>query len=59
MQIQIEIPEGLNIEHLKWTILDALDFSDNVTEEEYNLIENILCQLNSKPCIPTTASQTK
>jgi len=43
--INVIIPEGIDLDHTLEAVLDALDFSENVTEQEYKLIESILRQL--------------
>lgn len=47
-KIEIDVPSGLDLEHAEWSISDALDFADNVTPEEYNLVLNVIRNIQDK-----------
>jgi hypothetical protein len=47
-QIEIDVPSKLDLEHAEWSIHDALDFADNVTPEEYNLVLNVIRNIQDK-----------
>ena len=46
--IEIDVPSGLDLEHAEWSISDALDFADNVRPEEYNLVLNVIRNIQAK-----------
>ncbi len=43
--IQIELPEGIDLNHLHQSVMDAIFLPENVTNEESRFIDNILCQV--------------
>lgn len=45
MTIEIKIPPSMDVKHAMDSISDALYFSGNVTQEEYDFIYNILQQI--------------
>lgn len=45
VSIEIEIPEGVDLSHTYESVTDAMYFADNVTQAEFNLIENIISKL--------------
>jgi hypothetical protein len=47
MKIEIEIPPSMDVKHAMDSISDALYFSGNVTQEEYDFIYNILQKMQS------------
>lgn len=48
MKTEIEIPSNIDWNHAMKSISDALYFSNNVTQEEYDFIFNILQNIQSK-----------
>ena len=47
VSIEIEIPEGIDLAHTYDSVTDAMYFANNVTQAEFNLIENIISKLVS------------
>jgi len=45
--IEVNIPDGVDLEHTMKSVLDALYLPENVTQEEYNLVESMLDSLKS------------
>lgn len=45
VSIEIEIPEGIDLSHTYDSVTDAMYFANNVTQAEFNLIENIISKL--------------
>lgn len=43
--IEIEIPEGIDLEHMHQSVTDAINFSGNVTFDEFDLVEKIIITL--------------
>ena len=43
--IEIETPEPIDLYHAYTSITDALEFSDNVTLSEYDLVSKFITQL--------------
>lgn len=43
--IQVEMSEDFDIDHLRDTVTDALYMSDNVTQEQMDLVVKIICKL--------------
>ena len=48
VSIEVNVPEGLDLDHAYQAVTDALYFPHNVTQQEYNLVASILNQLASK-----------
>jgi hypothetical protein len=48
VSIEVNVPEGLDLDHAYQSVTDALYFPHNVTQQEYNLVASILNQLASK-----------
>jgi hypothetical protein len=48
IQIKISLENGFDMEHAIQSITDALYFSGNVTQEEYNLIDHILTEIKNQ-----------
>ena len=46
--IEVNIPEGVDLDHAYQSVTDALYLPQSVTQEEYNLVSNVLNQLASK-----------
>lgn len=43
--IRVDVPSGIDLNHTIKAVADAILLSDNVTQEEYNLVERMLEQL--------------
>lgn len=43
--IEIEIPEGIDLDHAYQSVTDAMYFSGNVTQTEYDLVERFITAL--------------
>lgn len=48
LTIEINVSKDIDLEHAYNSCTDALNFSSNVTQLEYDLIENILSQIQIK-----------
>lgn len=46
--IEVNVPEGVDLDHTYQAVTDALYLPQNVTQEEYTLVSSILNQLASK-----------
>jgi len=46
--IEVNVPEGVDLDHAYQSVTDALYLPQNVTQEEYNLVSSVLNQLASK-----------
>lgn len=45
LKIEVEVPEGVDLDHAYQSVTDALDLSSNVRQEEGNLVASVLNQL--------------
>jgi hypothetical protein len=45
--IEVIIPDGIDLNHTIKSVLDALYLPENVTQQEYDLVESILDSLIS------------
>lgn len=43
--IEVEVPEGLDVNHIYSTVSDALYLSEHVTQEEYDVVLELLDRL--------------
>lgn len=48
LTIEVEVPEGVDLDHAYQSVTDALYLPHNVTQEEFNLVASMLNQLASK-----------
>ena len=48
VEIKISLANGFDIDHAIPSITDALYYSENVTKDEYDLIEYILIQIRKQ-----------
>jgi hypothetical protein len=48
MKIEVNVPDGVDLDHAYQAVTDALYLPQNVTQAEYTLVSNILDQLASK-----------
>jgi hypothetical protein len=46
--IEVNVPDGVDLDHAYQSVTDALYLPQNVTQAEYNLVSSILNQLASK-----------
>lgn len=46
--IEVNVPEGVDLDHAYQSVTDAMYLPQNVTQQEYNLVASILNQLASK-----------
>lgn len=46
--IEVNVPDGVDLDHTYQAVTDALYLPQNVTQEEYTLVSSILNQLASK-----------
>jgi hypothetical protein len=46
--IEVNVPDGVDLDHAYQSVTDALYLPQNVTQAEYNLVASILNQLASK-----------
>lgn len=46
--IEVNVPDGVDLDHAYQSVTDALYLPHNVTQDEYNLVASILNQLASK-----------
>jgi hypothetical protein len=46
--IEVNVPDGVDLDHAYQAVTDALYLPQNVTQAEYNLVSSILNQLASK-----------
>ncbi len=52
--IEIEVHDGIDLEHAYQSVTDAMYFSNNVTQKEHNLVESFISQLQSLVDISVT-----
>jgi hypothetical protein len=45
--IEVTIPDGIDLNHTIQSVLDALYLPENVTQQEYDLVESMLDSLIS------------
>jgi hypothetical protein len=48
LSIEVNVPDGVDLDHAYQAVTDALYLPQNVTQEEYNLVASMLNQLASK-----------
>jgi hypothetical protein len=48
VSIEVNVPEGMDLDHAYQSVTDALYLPQNVTQSEYTLVASILNQLASK-----------
>ena len=51
VSIEVNVPDGVDLDHAYQAVTDALYLPQNVTQEEYNLVASMLNQLASKKVV--------
>lgn len=57
--IEVEIPVGLDIQHTMLSVSDAILWSDNVTQQEHDLVSDIIDRIHEQIKQETLNNQTK